>query len=152
MNTFAYVEGDPLGATDPKGLKTFSCTRPLKGLGGVRAGPLFHQYLCTGDPKTGKMTCGGLGPTPGTRPFDTSPGVNEPDDFSPEKCEERADNNSCVEACIQKKLNGTLPQYDVLAGTRLAKPETQQCQIFAEDTLSSCVNQCLHKFDWRLIL
>ena len=146
VNTYSYVEGNPVGMVDPLGLQTYSCTRPLKGLGGFRWDDfhLFHEYACTGDPTTGKVTCGGIGPSGSAR---GSPAVVEPDDYKANSCEKRADKNVCVESCVQERLRGPLPTYDVLAGSRLGKPGAQQCQIFAKDVISSCISQCLHNFD-----
>jgi hypothetical protein len=130
--------------TDPNGLQTYSCTRPLKGLGGFRWDDLFHEYVCTGDPATGKVTCGGIGPSGSAR---GSPSVVEPDDYKANSCEKRADKNACVESCVQGRLRGPLPTYDVLARSLLGKPGSQQCQMFAENVISSCISQCLHNFD-----
>lgn len=146
INTYAYVGDNPLSGIDPLGLQTYSCTRPLKGLGGARVDGLrlFHQYVCTGDPATGSVSCGGIGPSGSAR---GSPAVVEPDDYKPERCEKREDKNACLEACVQTRLREPLPTYDVLAGTRLGKPGAQQCQIFADDVISSCVSSCQHNFD-----
>jgi hypothetical protein len=143
---FAYVEGNPLISTDPLGLQTYACTRPLKGSYGIRIDDLnlYHEYVCTGDPSSGTTSCAGIGPSGSPR---GSPAKLEPDEYKPESCEKRADKNQCVESCVQRRLQGPLPTYDYLAGTRLGKPNAQQCQIFAEDVISSCIQQCLHNFD-----
>jgi RHS repeat-associated protein len=142
-NRYGYVGAKPLSKVDPTRLKTFSCTRPLRGSGGVSFGPIYHQYLCTSNASTGLVTCGGLGPSGS---ITGSPGINEPDVYSSSGCVEVNNDNACVETCIQDRLNGNLPEYNVLAGTAFSTPNQSQCQFFARDVVSSCVNKCLHNF------
>jgi hypothetical protein len=61
VNTYAYGEDDPVMVPDRFGLDTAQCTRRLNNVP-FRVGPLFHQYVCVGNAKTG-YTCRGLGPS-----------------------------------------------------------------------------------------
>src|SRR5689334_6661202 len=60
LNTFAYVYDTPLLLSDSKGLESYQCTRKLNNVP-FRAGPLYHQFVCTGSAGSG-YSCGGLGP------------------------------------------------------------------------------------------
>ena len=58
LNVYQYVEGMPTMATDPSGLQTYMCKRPLKNLEFAyeRVPKFYHQYLCT--TINGKKICG----------------------------------------------------------------------------------------------
>src|SRR6267378_1931486 len=96
INTYAYVENDPLRFTDPLGLATYMCTRRLHNVP-FRSGPLYHQYVCVGS-SSGGFGCGGLGPTGNM--FD-SPGIIEADEMKAKSCQLVLDDNDCVEKCIR---------------------------------------------------
>lgn len=83
--------------TDPIELATYHCTRKLNNFL-FRVGPLYHQYVGTGNAIDG-YSCSGL-ETSGANPFDT-PGKIEPDEYMPERCA-KVDDNQCIEQCIAK--------------------------------------------------
>ena len=139
MNTFAYAQGRPLGVLDRYGLDTFACTRPLEGSHGIRFGPLYHQYLCTWDDRTGAVTCGGLGPSGS---MFGSAGVIEPDRYEPTRCELIEPNNPCYESCVRRELAATPPEYDVRAGYPTARSGAEQCQVFARRIIQTCRGEC----------
>lgn len=52
-NRFGYAESNPLSNTDPLGLETYVCKRPLGGTPGSFAPPLLnHIYVCAGRVQT----------------------------------------------------------------------------------------------------
>ncbi len=131
-NFYAYVEGNPLSGTDPMGLATEMCTRKLNNVP-FRFGDLFHQYVCIPDGKGGK-TCGGLGPQGKMR---DSPGVIEFEPkYKPEACEKVADDNACLEKCIQDDFKKPAPNYSVDLS------HGENCQTWANSAVAICKAQC----------
>ena len=103
------------------------CTRNLK-LGPLslpRAGPLYHQYVCVGNSKTG-YSCRGLGPT--GNPFN-SPGKLETDQYKQHSCQTVQPPNTCVEKCINKTFASTPPNYSVDLSNG------SNCQTYADQTV-----------------
>ena len=135
VNTYTYVENNPLIRFDPFGLATYQCTRRLNNVP-FRVGPIYHQYVCTGNTKGG-YTCGGLGPS-GANPFD-SPGKVEPDSYKSQSCEKVQNDNQCIESCIAKKLNEPPPNYSVDLS------HGQNCQTYANQIVVECVDSCMAK-------
>lgn len=137
LNTYGYVGANPLNYTDAYGLDSFNCTRNIK-VGPVklfRAGPLFHQFLCT-DTSDGRV-CRGLGPSSSnvSNVLDT-PGILEDDKFRADSCELVADDNKCVDACLLSVFNSPIPNYSA----DLSRGEN--CQTYATGALSQCLAQC----------
>ncbi len=131
VNTYAYAEDDPPSVTDPLGLETAQCTRRLNNVP-FRVGPLFHQYVCVGNAKTG-YTCRGLGPSGS---MFNSPGKLETDSYSSKSCQAVLGENPCVEACIKKTFSSALPNYSVDLS------HGDNCQTYATSAVSECVAKC----------
>ncbi len=133
-NFYAYVDDSPVTNTDPGGLATYQCTRRLNNVP-FQGGPLYHQYVCTGNAKNG-YSCGGLGPT--GNPF-SSPSQIEPDSYNPAACTKVQDDNQCIESCVQKKQNGSLPNYSVDLS------HGDNCQTYANQIVLECTLACKGK-------
>jgi uncharacterized protein RhaS with RHS repeats len=137
VNTYTYADDEPVGTYDRFGLDTAMCTRNLKlGLLSLpRMGPLYHQYICVGNSKTG-YSCRGLGPT--GNPYN-SPGKLETDQYKQNSCQTVQPPNTCVENCIKKTLASTPPNYSVDLSNG------SNCQTYADHTVSVCVASCQAK-------
>ena len=131
-HTFGYAVGNPLLAIDPTGLETYVCTRRLDYVP-FRFGDLYHEYVCTGNEKSGR-SCGGLGPS--GNPLN-SPGRIENDRYDAKACTKRDNDNKCIEDCVQDKLRSPPPNYSA----NLSKG--QNCQTYAEySVVAHCEAQC----------
>ena len=145
INTFAYADGSPTTKTDPLGLATYMCTRPLSGKPGANrrngpdiwGNPSWHQYSCVSDPDPRGVgfICGGQAPAgrfvygPG-RP--TNP--NE-DYYHPDACEKTQDDNTCFESCMVEKWNQPRPNYGWPAAGR-------DCKEYDNDVNATCRKRC----------
>jgi RHS repeat-associated protein len=135
INTYTYANQNPVSYADPLGLATYMCTRNLSHIP-FSIGPLFHQYICVPDGKGGQ-TCGGLGPTGSM--FD-SPGMIEYEkSTSKSSCEKSADDNACIEKCIQDEFKKSPPNYSVDLS------HGENCQTWAYNKVTSCQAQCRGK-------
>jgi len=137
INTYGFSNNNPVIFSDPFGLKTYMCKKPLDAMGGdgTRSGPdiwgnpLYHQYICT---KVGGVTvCGGQDRKSGAY----GPGKPSNDVYIEKRCTEAEPDNTCIESCLQKKFSGSRPYYGLVG------PGTN-CQEWADDALSDCRGQC----------
>lgn len=142
LNLYAYAFSSPLMHSDPLGLASFLCRRPLGDSkpkpGNTRIGPdiwgnpLYHQYACVVNGSVAH--CGGhtadrlfkLGRP--TRP-------DEGDLFDPSRCRKVQEDDRCIEQCITSKMKQPRPYYGVLG-------PFANCQEWAEDTISDCAFEC----------
>ena len=137
INSYVYVDGNPVSGVDPLGLATYQCTRKLNNVP-FRFGDLYHQYVCTGNDRSG-YDCAGLGPS--GNPLD-SPGVLEPDYYKPEACQKVNEDDECIEKCIWQEFKRPIPNYSV----NLSQGEN--CQTYARTVVATCEARCRIK-KWR---
>lgn len=146
LNTYRYGENNPFRYTDPDGLKTYKCTKPLDALGGsgkrsgpdIWGNPAYHQYSCVVD-KDGKVTCGGQdragdGLSLPFSPYQGSPGKLSNDHLDPERCEQSQPDNNCFEKCLIDEWAKPRPRYGIPYGT--------DCQEYDDDVNQKCAKQC----------
>lgn len=130
--------------TDPEGLETYICRRPLGGKPGSYAPPLLnHTYVCVGS--GANMTCGSTTASSGGVASNIVPGspgaptTPDKDYYTPEACERRQGEDCCIEICIANELKKpTRPRYAV-------GPLGTDCQEYSEDVVSTCERRCVRR-------
>ena len=136
MNLYGYADGSPMTRTDPLGLKTFMCMKPLHALGpkwgsrGYKYGPLlYHQYSCVLD-KNQKVTCGGQDRG------ENGEGKPSNDVLAPlgGQCKETQPDNACFEQCLITEWSKSRPKYGIPFGT--------DCQEYDVNVNALCMKQC----------
>jgi RHS repeat-associated protein len=136
-NTYIYVSANPILYSDPTGLKTFQCTKPLDAIteafGSVASqyahdyGPyLYHQYSCV--VRDGKIICGGQ-----DRGEDGK-GKPSNDRMSAGQCELTQPDNDCFEECLLEEWEKERPDYGIPFGT--------DCQEYDDSVNKRCRKKC----------
>jgi RHS repeat-associated protein len=142
INTYAYVGSMPLRYSDPTGLETYQCRRPLGGLPGdnkrsgpdIWGNPFYHQYSCTRDPVTKKLVCGGQGYSESWWSSPGKPTTPSTDFYDPNACKKTQDDNPCFEKCLIEEWAKKRPRYGVPFGT--------DCQEYDDNVNSICRKKC----------
>ena len=140
INLFDYARSSPAVYTDPLGLSTYLCVRPLGEPPGRLHWPfLQHSYMCI--VRNGVTRCDSSNLAPGAPIFPSpdeplQPGVggNELDVLHPVACMEREGNNACLEQCIERAWDVPRPVYGIPFGT--------DCIEYTYDILDSCYLWC----------
>jgi len=153
---------NPLIYSDPLGLATIRCIKPLHSLGGtgeksgpdIWGNPFYHQYLCVPDGK-GDYICGGQDQR-GEYKTDGlwGPGKASSDTKSEGGgCESVEKDNDCIEDCLKEKFKEPRPRYTVLPDSMfpIKMGLFKNCQDWADDTLETCRMKCSGNDFGRLI-
>jgi RHS repeat-associated protein len=143
INTYAYVEGNPISSVDPLGLASWYCQRPLGKPPGTKGPPLLnHQYICV-KMKNGVISCGGL--TTNGNSLSGIPRLTTPkeDYYHADSCKEVDDDkDDCFEQCVLTNFaKPNKPRYGI-------GPLTD-CQEYADDLYYGCKIMCNLKKDKR---
>lgn len=142
VNRYSYVGAMPTIFTDPLGLKTYQCKKPLSfGGDGRRSGPdiwgnpLYHQWSCVVRIKpdgTSDIHCGGQDRSGSAAWSDGKPSH---DSFSPELCDEERPDDDCFEKCMKDGWSKPRPKYGI-------GPQGTDCQEFDDGLHSNCNSHC----------
>jgi RHS repeat-associated protein len=144
LNSFAYVGGNPVSNTDPTGLETYQCKRPLGKLPGenrrsgpdIWGNPFYHQYSCTRDVR-GMLVCGGQSFTQSWLSSPGKPTTPATDFYSDDACRQSQGDNRCFEQCLIDEWKIPRPRYGIPFGT--------DCQEYDDAVNSHCLKECTVK-------
>ena len=137
-STYAYSGSNALIFSDPEGLDTYQCHRPIGGMPeDPREGRVNHQYSCVID-EHGTQTCSSTTPSdfggllPPGRP--TTP--QDGDYYSPKACQQTSSSNPCMDKCFLEAWSKPRPRYSVVPGLG------QQCFQYDNDVNRKCRKSC----------
>jgi RHS repeat-associated protein len=135
MSTYGYSLAQPLKRIDEKGLQSYICTRPARGLPGVQ-----HQFSCTTTP-SGEPICAGQAPACGPLMAVVGcPGTDSGETFNPSQCRQIAPPNTCFQDCLMREYNAKRPNY-----VWPDRPFFSDCFEWVEDIWFKCSVEC-YKF------
>jgi len=140
INPYGYVRSNPLFGTDPLGLQTYHCTRPLGKPPGPKTPPpiVNHQYACFLE-ANGTYTCDSTSKQPGAGAFfdNLQPGTgNNPRDiFDPKSCKQVEPPDTCLEDCLRTMWSQPRSTYAI-------GPAGEDCQEYTDRVLYQCRVQC----------
>jgi RHS repeat-associated protein len=147
-NVYPYVGNDPVNLTDPSGLDTFMCTKPLHALGGEgtksgpdsKENPLYHQFLCV-KADEGTTTCGGQDHVPAgfwaivTTGVQGTPSKDHWPTAGQGECN-LVDARGCVDECVARRVSAKdRPWYAI------GRMDTD-CQEWSIAILEQCQQLC----------
>jgi RHS repeat-associated protein len=143
LHLYRYVGGNPVRYSDPRGLETYQCVRPLAGPPGknkknlldfVPWNPLYHQYSCTTDPGTGELVCNSSAASGNPLGSPGRPTKPNEDYYKPEACKKKVNDNKCFEQCLVEEWKKPRPWYGIPMGT--------DCQEYDEGLHHKCKKKC----------
>jgi RHS repeat-associated protein len=141
INTYSYVENNPLTLIDPEGLDAYRCRRTLgnkPGEGTLYGRATQHWYSCVVE-DDGASSCGGQTMTGSALGSPGRPTTPEEDYYHPEACGLTEKDNDCFDSCLKDEWQKPRPQYAVVWG------RGTHCQEYDNDVNSRCRKQCALK-------